>query len=103
MELNQDDKLKNFLKVVGGNIRAERKKVEITQGDLAFNARIDLSTISNIENGKSPARIDTIYKIATVFRIEPSRLLETSRIYYDDIMYIRSQLNKINNKLNKFL
>ena len=75
----------------------------MTQGDLAFNARIDLNTISNIENGKSPSRIDTIYKIANVFMIEPSRLLETSKIYYDDIMYIKSQLNKINDKLNKFL
>ena len=103
MELNQENKLKNFLKVVGGNIRAERKKVKMTQGDLAFNARIDLNTISNIENGKSPSRIDTIYKIANVFMIEPSRLLETSKIYYDDIMYIKSQLNKINDKLNKFL
>ena len=101
MENNtKKDGLKNFLEAVGKNIKEERKKAKMTQHDLAVIARIDLNTISNIENNKSPARLDTIYKIANVFGTEPSRLLETSKIYYDDIMYIRSQLNKINKKLD---
>ncbi len=55
MENNtKKDGLKNFLEAVGKNIKEERKKAKMTQHDLAVIARIDLNTISNIENNKSP-------------------------------------------------
>ena len=103
MEINKTDTLENFLKIVGKNIREERKKKGKTQSELAFSANMDLNTISNIENGKSPARLDSIYKIAEVFQVKPYSLLQTSKISKEEIIEIKKQVNNINNKLDKVI
>ena len=104
MENNtKKDRLKKFLEAVGKNIKEERKKAKMTQHDLAVIARIDLNTISNIENNKSPARLDTIYKIANAFKIDPTRLVATSKICHNDIDDIRKQLKEINKKLDNIV
>ena len=103
MEINKIDTLENFLKTIGKNIKKERKKKGKTQSELAFSANMDLNTISNIENGKSPARLDSIYKIAKVLQIKPYLLLQTSKIDKEEINEIKKQVSNINNKLDKII
>lgn len=103
MEINKIDTLENFLKTIGKNIKKERKKRGKTQSELAFSANMDLNTISNIENGKSPARLDSIYKIAKVLQIKPYLLLQTSKIDKEEINEIKKQVSNINNKLDKII
>lgn len=103
MEINKIDTLEDFLKTIGKNIKKERKKRGKTQSELAFSANMDLNTISNIENGKSPARLDSIYKIAKVLQIKPYLLLQTSKIDKEEINEIKKQVSNINNKLDKII
>lgn len=103
MEIKKIDTLENFLKTIGKNIREYRKNKGKTQSELAFLANMDLNTISNIENGKSPARLDSIYKIAKVLQIKPYLLLQTSKIDKEEINEIKKQVSNINNKLDKII
>ena len=103
MEINKTDTLENFLKTIGKNIKKERKKRGKTQSELAFSANMDINTISNIENGKSPARLDSIHKIAKVLQIKPYLLLQTSKIDKEEINEIKKQVSNINNKLDKII
>lgn len=85
-----------FLKNVGFNIKNIRKnKIKVSQNDLSIATGININTISNIENGKFPARLDTIYKIANYFKINPIEFFKTSPIDIGTINYITNIFNKI--------
>jgi len=103
MEENQSSEFKNFLKTVGKNVRELRKDRKMTQSQLAITARVDLNTICNIENGKFPTNLDTIYKLAKAFKVRPFILLQTEGLYYKNIKNIRGYLVDINKELNKLL
>ena len=58
-----------FLKCFGKNLAEIRKKKDVSQDQLAFDADIDLSTISKIEQGRLNVSIFNTYKIAKALNI----------------------------------
>lgn len=57
-------------------LRELRKKANLTQEQLAFEAGIERNYVSLIELGKNQPTITTIFKLAKALNIEPSRLLK---------------------------
>lgn len=66
------------LKQIGAQITVRRKKLGITQDELAGLAEIDRSFLSEIENGHKNPSITTLVKIAEALDTKVSALLEES-------------------------
>lgn len=62
--------------VVGARIRSRRKKLGLTQEDVAGLAELDRKHISSIETGKTEPGIWTLVRIAGALRIPPCQLLK---------------------------
>ena len=61
----------------GKNIKRFRKKRGFTQEELADKSGIDYKYIQKLEGKTPPAvKIDTIKRIASVFKVDPSKMLE---------------------------
>ena len=54
---------KEYLEELGKNIRAKRKKLKMSQADLAYKVGMDVPNLSVIENGKSNPQILTQGKV----------------------------------------
>lgn len=54
----------NINKKLGNKIRELRKKKNLTQEELAYNAELDYSYINQIENGKRNPSIEAVERIA---------------------------------------
>ncbi len=98
----------NFLKKVGNNIKRIRKDIrQIKQKDLAFAVGLNVNTISNIENGKFPAQLDSIYKIAEYLNVEPVEFFKLSSIDIGTLNRITNLLNNLSqmnsDEIRKFL
>jgi DNA-binding XRE family transcriptional regulator len=65
-----------FKKVVGGRIQARRKKLGLTQEELARLAEIDRKHMSSIETGKAEPGLWTFARIACALRMPTSELLD---------------------------
>ncbi len=59
---------------VGDNIKKIRKKAGLKQLDLAVSAKMDLTTISEIENGTRNPSLKTLYKISLALKVPPKEL-----------------------------
>jgi len=69
----------DFLLRVGKNIKKFRKKLGLTQSDLAAEYReefISKQTISKIENGKRNLTLTTILRLANALEVNPQDLLD---------------------------
>jgi len=64
------------LKTIGKNVAQARKKMGITQEDLAGLAEVDRSYLSEIENGHKNMSVLSLLKIADALKIKPYKLLE---------------------------
>jgi transcriptional regulator with XRE-family HTH domain len=62
--------------VVGGNVRRYRQKLGLTQEQLAFDAKLDLTYVGGIERGRRNPSLLVIAKIADALRVEPAELLK---------------------------
>jgi transcriptional regulator with XRE-family HTH domain len=60
----------SWQKELGGQIRAARKRARISQQELATHLSVSRETLSNYENGKSPAIVNVIADIARVLDAE---------------------------------
>jgi len=60
----------------GKNLRKIRKKLEVSQEELAHNANLDRTFISTLERGLKNPSLKTILKIAQALRISPKDLLD---------------------------
>ena len=62
----------------GKNIKRLRKKRGLTQEELAEKSGIDYKYIQKLEGKTPPAvKIDTIKRIASVFKVDPSEMLKS--------------------------
>jgi transcriptional regulator with XRE-family HTH domain len=66
----------NINKVLGKNIRALRKKKELTQEELAYKAELDYSYINQIENGKRNPSMEAVERIAKALGTKVQNLLD---------------------------
>lgn len=64
-----------YLIELGKAIVEKRKKLRLTQSDLAFKVGIEVPNLSVIENGKSNPQLLTIVRIAAALGVELTELL----------------------------
>lgn len=64
--------------VFATNLRQLRHAKGLSQDDIAFQAGVSRSYLSQLEKGKFYASLKTLGKIAEVLEIEPSELLKKS-------------------------
>lgn len=74
--------LTNLYPDLSYNIRSIRKKLNLTQKELANKANISFRTIQNYENGLTPPSIKTIEKIASALGVSVERLI--SKYVFDN-------------------
>lgn len=60
---------------VGEKIRKLRRGMRLSQEQLAIKAKLDLTTISEIETGNRNPSVKTLHKIALALKVNPSELL----------------------------
>lgn len=62
--------IKKIQNKIGKIIKTLRQEKNLTQEDVAFSVNISRDHLSNIENGKHPINIKTLYKLACFFNVE---------------------------------
>jgi transcriptional regulator with XRE-family HTH domain len=60
---------------LGANVRRLRLAAGMTQEQLSYRAKLHLTEISRIENGRRDPQLATIVKVADALRIAPAELL----------------------------
>jgi transcriptional regulator with XRE-family HTH domain len=58
------------------NLRAERKRVGITQEALGFRCDLNVSEVSRLERSKRDPRLATIVRLAGALGVPPAKLLD---------------------------
>ena len=61
--------LKKIQNEIGRRIRTLRLEKDLTQDELAYEIKISRDHLSNLENGKYPINIKTLYKFAEFFNV----------------------------------
>lgn len=64
-----------FLIELGAAVVKRRKKLGLSQADLAYRVGMEVPSLSNIENGKTNPHILTLARIAAALKIDLSLLL----------------------------
>ncbi len=70
---------------IGHNIKKYRIESKMTQGELAKQLSVTISSISAYENGLRAPSYDVIIKIASLFRVSTDNLLGHSNSFSSDI------------------
>ncbi len=58
------------------NLRAERKRLELSQEALGFRCDLNTSEVSRLERSARDPRLGTIVKLAKALDIPPAKLLD---------------------------
>ena len=66
---------KNELRALGGAIRAERKKLKVSQEDFAELCDLHRTYVGQLERGEKNVSFINVLRVAKGLRISPSRLL----------------------------
>lgn len=61
---------------LGANLRDARKKLELTQEDVAERSGVHATEVSRIEAGKRDPKVSTLERLAAAVELPPGRLLE---------------------------
>lgn len=75
---------RELLKVLGGNIKSNRGRLNWTQAELAEKVNISINFLSDIETGKKWASPVTLVKFSNVFTIEVYELLKPIDVLPDN-------------------
>ena len=65
-----------FYKRLGERIIMQRKKLKLSQEELAYDSAVDRTYLARIEEGKANPTIKVLNKLARRFKIRLSELLE---------------------------
>ena len=102
--MSQDRTL--LLQTLGNNIRAERKKSNITIEKLAEDSNVSIQTIKDIEHAKRACQIDTLLSIASALGLSHDYLLGFYNIAKSSSQPepdFKSLYNALNDKQKDFL
>jgi transcriptional regulator with XRE-family HTH domain len=58
------------------NLRAERKRLELSQEALGYRCDLNMSEISRLERSARDPRLATIVKLARALGVPPAKLLD---------------------------
>jgi transcriptional regulator with XRE-family HTH domain len=61
---------------LGSNLRAARKKLDLTQEQVAERSGVHPTEVSRIEAGKRDPQVSTLRKLAAALEVPPGELLE---------------------------
>lgn len=61
---------------LGKNLRAARKRLDLTQEEVGARSGVQAGEISRIEGGKRDPQVSTLEKIAKAVEMPPGRLLD---------------------------
>lgn len=61
---------------IGEQLKTLRKKLNLTQEDLAFYSKLDRKYISNLERNISKPALESIFKLAVALGIKPSEFIK---------------------------
>lgn len=61
---------------LGKNLRAARKKLGLTQEQVAERSGVQAGEVSRIERGKRDPQVSTLEKLAAAVELPPGRLLD---------------------------
>jgi transcriptional regulator with XRE-family HTH domain len=61
---------------LGSNLRAARKRLDLTQEEVAARSGVQAGEISRIESGKRDPQVSTLEKLAAALELPPGRLLD---------------------------
>jgi transcriptional regulator with XRE-family HTH domain len=62
--------------VFARNLRAERKRLNLSQEALGYRCDLNMSEVSRLERSQRDPRLATIVKLAGALGVPPARLLE---------------------------
>ncbi len=65
-----------ILDKIGNNVKDARKQHKLSQEQLAFKAKVDMTSVSEIEGGLRNLSIKTLAKLAKALEKEPYELLK---------------------------
>lgn len=88
---------KNYKNILGQKIKQIRNSMKLTQEGFCNEIDLEISNLSNIENGKSFPSMQTLTKIISKFNIEPNFIFDTS--FYDKPELVDRLLFEYYNKL----
>lgn len=80
----RDDGFGDFYAIIGSHVLAARRKMNITQQELADALGMQRTSIANIELGNQHMPIHKLYAIAELLGVEPKSLLPDS---LDDYLF----------------
>jgi XRE family transcriptional regulator, regulator of sulfur utilization len=66
----------NFADQFGSNLRYCRRRVGLSQEELAVRASLHRTAVGQLERGERVARVDTVVKLAGSLGIPPGELLD---------------------------
>lgn len=61
---------------LGANLRAARRKLEMSQEEVAERSGVHATEVSRIEAGKRDPRVSTVERLARAVQLRPGQLLE---------------------------
>ena len=67
--------MQDWRRIVGTNVRKLRKDRGLTQEEVAFRAKIDLTYMSGIERGKRNPSLLVMTRLAKALSVDPTELL----------------------------
>jgi len=67
--------MQDWQAIVGANVRRIRQHRRMTQEELAFAAKIDLTYVGGIERGRRNPSLLVMTRIAAALEVSPAKLL----------------------------
>lgn len=61
---------------LGKNLREARKRLDLTQEEVANRSGVQVAEVSRIEHGKRDPQVSTVEKLAAAVELSPGRLLD---------------------------
>jgi transcriptional regulator with XRE-family HTH domain len=86
-------------RILGNNIRLHRKKLNLTQEELAEKLEVSSTHLARLEAGAKFASPELIAKLAETFSISPAFLFITSELKPSDDIYFNRIEEIINNEV----
>ncbi len=78
------DNLDSLYAVIAGNIKRERKKLCISQAELAERADISIDTVKSVESGRREMSLNTFLRIVQALETTPMTLMNGQQ--YEEYM-----------------
>lgn len=86
----------NLYEMIADNIRRERKRLCISQAELAERADVSVDTVKSVEHGRRAMSLDTYLKMVQALETTPLALMsrEQPQQYIERFVFMMNRRNK---------